>query len=313
VADALAEKYLSTSPYAYVMNNPVSYIDLYGLNSGKPINPGFSPEVWAMIMWGWEQTPENGSSSFTGEQLAQGAGIGGSDASGMGGFYQTSSSFSIKHGGWGPKSAGELSFSNFVHWLFNYWSIERYTRTEWVSNNTSSDGGDWVNNPYNLQNVTVNELEAREDMGASWSYLLQSEDQFIQESANNDGYRNDFRYYWCTNCMTNSGNMGTYISQTKYNVSTIIKGTISSNRSGNWTVSFLTLGTIYTFFSPQNKMVIEPTFEIDYPNSFYQESASDILDYLNEVFGNNYKYLMPTNPGNAPDGYIILHLYYLTF
>ncbi len=132
VVDAMAEYYFSESPYAYVQNNPINYRDYWGLLK----NPGgvFSDDVWAMIDWVWNQakTIDDGTVTYSGEEAAQGAHVGG--------HWESRKTFSPKLGGWGRNSAGHLSigakikrFSNPNNWTF--WD----TKSVWVWDDITFD------------------------------------------------------------------------------------------------------------------------------------------------------------------------------
>ena len=63
----MAEWDYNTSPYAYVMNNPINMYDILGLTS-EMVNPGFRDGVWSMIEGAWSGA-SGGSTTYSGDEL----------------------------------------------------------------------------------------------------------------------------------------------------------------------------------------------------------------------------------------------------
>jgi RHS repeat-associated protein len=135
VADAMAESYLSTSPYAYVENNPISFMDYMGL--------------WAFPVY------------FEGDLLGYASGEGnnwdwvssgggGSDNQGTG---HMETDYDLDYEGHGTFSATAWKNRKWGIMLFNpkNWKI---TKTEvWVSDNNSSQNDDW--NPIDSDHLLI--------------------------------------------------------------------------------------------------------------------------------------------------------------
>ena len=106
VIDALAENYMSHSPYAYVMNNPINYYDVMGLYSAM----NALRDLWNSPNGGTWSAGDNSSTFFgSSEEAIDYMNGGGSGRSGNNGVIQYRSSGSRVGRFFRKVSAGLLS------------------------------------------------------------------------------------------------------------------------------------------------------------------------------------------------------------
>ena len=139
VIDAMAEKYMSTSPYAYVENDPINQRDYLGLWKFRVYFDGIFGGYMSGEGNSWAGSSYSGT--IPGGANGEYAQIMGEA---FGGHFESYTTISIKHGGWSPRSAGRLGARGFVHWMFNHWSIESHTSGVWIPNNDGGDDDDGI-------------------------------------------------------------------------------------------------------------------------------------------------------------------------
>jgi RHS repeat-associated protein len=141
VADALAEKYTSVSPYAYALNDPINNIDIMGLWSYSVYVNG----VYSHSVRGSGNTWE-GAENYFDENYASGggsdaSGMGGSESGGMGGSGSSRGSFKSFQSQYNP-ARGNNHFFNFlkgvIHWLFQGIGDNSSQSDEWNPSDPSN-------------------------------------------------------------------------------------------------------------------------------------------------------------------------------
>ncbi|MCD4663933.1 MAG: RHS repeat-associated core domain-containing protein, partial [Bacteroidales bacterium] len=175
VVDALAEYTISSSPYAYVSNNPIFFNDPTGLLQ----NPGFNSSVWDMIEYAWLNSG-NGETNWSGNELMTATRGGGGGSLSIKG---PKGNFGAYRRGWNSHGSFLHGFRAFFSWMFS--------GVSWKSGGYVEKGTNTIT--FNMQLGVVNSVNAAEAEISTWLGLIKD-----QTEKSFRGYDRSKRTYYRT-------------------------------------------------------------------------------------------------------------------